>query len=389
MKKLLFFFALLASIAANAAVTVTPLNVNYGTKTVTFRVAWTGTPYNNRVWVWVDLCPVTGTSPGTFAKAEISAAAAAAGSILTVSGNTRGFYVTTNPSTVTATLSNATGQFNWCAYGSDYPPTVTASGDTYTLYGTPPFTLIAAGGTTTQTVAATAIAISAVTITPVTLTDQTGCPGAFCIYTGNDLYIDDTHFCQQRAEGAKNWEAWIQDIRDNELYRIVLMPDNKWWLAQNVRYAKTGSSITISGCTPEICGRYYSITEFNSSHEGSSSGTGWGIQGVCPVGWMLPVNSDWTSFLDAISTSASVVGERIRALNSHCTTRLNYYGWADQLKIDFDNTTYHEFKLSNENTANSVYWDRNGSNGSDSCNSHGFLTVTGSRVTPVRCFRDL
>jgi hypothetical protein len=85
--------------------------------------------------VWVDLCPVTGTSPGTFAKAVISSPSAAAGSIATVSGNTRGFYITTNPSTVTATLSNATGKFNWCAYGSNYPPNATMNNGTYTLKG--------------------------------------------------------------------------------------------------------------------------------------------------------------------------------------------------------------------------------------------------------------
>ncbi|MDR2358980.1 MAG: hypothetical protein LBD87_04155, partial [Prevotellaceae bacterium] len=110
----------------------------YAAKKVTFSVSWTNSPtapYNNRVWVWVDLCPVTGTSPGTFAKAVISSPSAAAGSIATVSGNTRGFYITTNPSTVTATLSNATGKFNWCAYGSNYPPNATMNNGTYTLKG--------------------------------------------------------------------------------------------------------------------------------------------------------------------------------------------------------------------------------------------------------------
>ena len=175
MKKILFFFALLASIAANAAVTVTPLDVNYGTKTVTFRVAWSGTAANNRVWVWVDLCPVTGTSPGTFAQAIISSPSAIAGSIATVSGNTRGFYVTTNPSTVTAMLSNATGQFNWCAYGSDYPPNAidNSSGD-YALRGSPPFIITTSSGTTEVN----ATTFSGGTITA--LTDATGYPGALC-----------------------------------------------------------------------------------------------------------------------------------------------------------------------------------------------------------------
>jgi hypothetical protein len=70
-----------------------------------------------------------------------------------VSGNgsisnstTRGFFITyagTNSgTTVTATLSNATGKFNWCAHGSDYPPAavINAAGG-YTLKGTPPFTI--------------------------------------------------------------------------------------------------------------------------------------------------------------------------------------------------------------------------------------------------------
>ena len=175
MRTILFFFALLASITASAAVTVTPLSVEYSKQKVTFRVAWTGTPYNNRVWVWIDLCPVAGTSPGTFAKAIISAAAATAGSIDAASLNGRGFYVTTNPSTVTATLSNATGKFNWCAYGSDYPPNaIDNSSGGYALRGSPPFIITTSSGTTE--VHANTFSGGVITA----LTDATGCPGALC-----------------------------------------------------------------------------------------------------------------------------------------------------------------------------------------------------------------
>ena len=172
---LLFLFALFASITSSAVVTVTPLATDYPNKKITFRVAWSGTAANDRVWVWVDLCPVAGTSPGTFAKAEINAAAVAAGNITTVSGNTRGFYVTTNPSTVTATLSNATGQFNWCAYGSDFPPNAkdNSSGG-YDLKGSLPFIVTTSAGTTEVNTTT----YSGGTITA--LTDATGCPGVLC-----------------------------------------------------------------------------------------------------------------------------------------------------------------------------------------------------------------
>jgi uncharacterized protein (TIGR02145 family) len=136
---------------AQSTVTITPMGANYGEKTVTFLVKWSGAAYNDHVWVWVDYCPVEGATPAaTYSPASIGAMTitAADGSVTTSSGNTRGFFVTTNNATVTATLSNATGQFNWCAYGSGDPPSaaMNAAGG-YTLKGTPPFTI---NGTLTE-----------------------------------------------------------------------------------------------------------------------------------------------------------------------------------------------------------------------------------------------
>jgi hypothetical protein len=170
MKKIIFLFALLASMTASAAVTVTPLSVDYATKKVTFSVSWTNSAANDRVWVWVDLCPVTGTSSGTFAKAVISSPSVTAGSIAEF--NQRGFYVNANPTTVTATLDNATGTFNWCVYGSDFPPNArdNSSGG-YDLKGSPPFII-------NGTIEWTANTYSGSEITA--LTDATGCPGVWC-----------------------------------------------------------------------------------------------------------------------------------------------------------------------------------------------------------------
>jgi hypothetical protein len=141
MKKIIFLLAMLAGVAASATVTVTPLGVNYNDRTVTFSVEYAAA-YNNRAWVWIDLCPVPGVTPGTFQPAEISAVSATGGSVLYASTNTRGFFVTASPATVTATLDNASGKFNWCAYGSDAPPKAETLPDGgYKLYGTPPFTI--------------------------------------------------------------------------------------------------------------------------------------------------------------------------------------------------------------------------------------------------------
>jgi hypothetical protein len=185
MKKITFLFFLslwrLGGFGiAHASVTVTPLNTDFTNKTVTFRVVYSSAA-NNRAWVWIDLCPVSGVTPSAFQTAVISAASATGGSVDAASLNGRGFYVTTNPSTVTATLSNADGKFNWCAYGSDFPPNAVENGSSYTLKGSPPFILTTSSGT----VEVNARNYSGSTITA--LTDATGCPGVLCSKNGETM----------------------------------------------------------------------------------------------------------------------------------------------------------------------------------------------------------
>jgi hypothetical protein len=163
MKKIFFLLAMLASIIASATVTVTPISTDYATKKITFKVAWSGTviPHNNRVWVWVDFCPITGTVPATsFSTATVSNPTITGGNGSTATSTTRGFFIeyanaSNAGTTVTATLSNAPDtpqKFNWCAYGSDMPPnaTVIATGG-YTLRGTLPFTINSSQTVTSKT----------------------------------------------------------------------------------------------------------------------------------------------------------------------------------------------------------------------------------------------
>jgi hypothetical protein len=133
-------------------------------------VAWSGTTTpDNRVWVWIDYCPINGDTPaGTYGAADITGASPAAD---VASTSTRGFFVTANPATVTATLDNPPAKFNWCAYGSGAPPKaviINADGD-YSLKGTPPFTV---NGTTLGADVTTFGAGTCIT----SITDLTGNP---------------------------------------------------------------------------------------------------------------------------------------------------------------------------------------------------------------------
>ncbi|MDR0581435.1 MAG: hypothetical protein LBG31_00560, partial [Prevotellaceae bacterium] len=268
MKKVFFLFILLASIKASATVTVTPLGVNYGTKTVTFHVSWTDTPVDNRVWIWVDFCPVSGTSPGTFAKAVISGATPTAGNIIDLNG--RGFYVTASPVTVTATLSNApAGQFNWCVYGSDAPPKMLSNNNgTLTLGGTPPFVLSDASGVNTYAVPGKTVNVQSVIdagVVPVYISDETGCKGLLGfgnpVLQGNCTFtqppVVNTFSAFPSTYSASTFVSLV-DERDLKMYTAVKI-GGRWWMGQNLNYQtgltywnKHSSPSTVAGSNPAL-----------------------------------------------------------------------------------------------------------------------------------------
>ncbi|MDR0695099.1 MAG: hypothetical protein LBF81_07360 [Prevotellaceae bacterium] len=415
MKKIFFLFAMLASMTASAAVTVTPLSTDYAAKKVTFKVKWTDTPtapYNNRVWVWIDFCQINGVTPQSFSTTTITSPTKTGGNGTITNVTTRGFFIedeaTNTGTTVTAILSNApAGKFNWCVYGSDYPPNVLANTNGYYKFaGTQPFKLIEANGTTTQTIDGTTIATTAVTVTPATITDATGYLGLWCPYTGSDLYMDATHRCRERQSGAYNWEAWIKDARDGEWYRIVKMPDNKWWLAQNVKYAKTGIENANVGCTPDKCGRCYTGAQMSSTYTGSTGASGYGTnkQGICPNDWKLPTTDTWKTFVFAIENvtlsndacggtlwqtgvSATVV-QRLTSTDYTIYNGNDYYGWANATAAAdptccptwrSNDTQYHDFGFrlrANACSCEMGYYVSIGKSGED-------------RNYNVRCFRQL
>ena len=309
MKTKLFFFAMFVNVVTSAQVThVEPTGANYMDKTVSFRVWWNAgsrdTTHLSKVWVWVDYITVNSnntTSGNSWTRALVSGTpTTTAGTVAPETGNDKGFWLTGNASTnysatVTVKLDVIASKFDWCAYASDYPPNVTATNGTYTFKGTPPFTLIASNGAT-QTVSGTTLTASALTVTPASIRDKTECPGVFCIYSGSDLYIDADHFCQQRASDAQNWEAWIKDTRDNQIYRIVQMQTNTWWMAQDLVWdgkpEPTATSYTVRGtarsCDSKAgCGRSYPPTANGSGAFGSDNDAR-RASDVCPDGWSLP-----------------------------------------------------------------------------------------------------
>ena len=402
MRTTFFLFAMLASVMASAQVThVEPVSANYANNTVSFRVWWNAgsrdATHLSKVWVWVDYITVNSNNTTSGITWTRATAGTVSGGVTSYDGSNRnGFWLEGNSgsysATITVQLTNVPAKFNWCAYVSDYPPNVKLENGTYTFNGTTDFIVSShAQPITTKTIAKANLTVNSSS----TFTDATDCPGIgslYCPYTGSDLYMDATHLCQQRAGGAQNWEAWIRDTRDTELYRIVLMPDKKWWLAQNVKLASYGGSTVgsaISGCTKDECGRCYTWAQAYASYDSDTYGSSGNVQGICPFGWLLPVTSNYEAIVTAIGSIATAL-PALRALNATCKPIYDTYGFADVVGVydcmnDGWSSAWYANDMYRENGF-AIVWDPTGLK---SCGYLHWKTSPGGQPVHIRCFRQL
>jgi uncharacterized protein (TIGR02145 family) len=179
-----------------------------------------------------------------------------------------------------------------------------------------------------------------------------------CPYKGDDLVA-----CGRRVGGAKNWEAYIQDPRDCRIYRIVQMPDGKWWFAQNLNYqndvktpagggagepgstdpyffcpgpnGKAQTTQLEDGNSNEIkwsCETYGALYPWYTARKLDGTGTRQNatpitsaattsaVRGICPPSWYLPNDADWGAMLNGAEGCAnpSAPTTEVSPLNPPC-----------------------------------------------------------------------
>ncbi len=156
------------------------------------------------------------------------------------------------------------------------------------------------------------------------------------------------HFCILvfLRTNAQTVGSPFTDLRDNQIYKTVLMPDGKRWMAENLRYRKgfdnpvfgykpvTGNiaspgtnlqktyycpgpgpfpnspnTTTTSQADPLLCEYEGALYPFWTAY-GQNNGTSnvypvAGKQGICPDGWHLPSDGEWMALATALSNNFS------------------------------------------------------------------------------------
>ena len=107
--------------------------------------------------------------------------------------------------------------------------------------------------------------------------------GGGTLYNQGDVFsiISNVTFSAQ-------WVAnYFVDSRDGKVYRTVLMPDGKTWMAENLNFATVSGSSCYEN-SPDSCAKYGRLYDWNTALT------------VCPAGWSLPDTADWNALMTAV-----------------------------------------------------------------------------------------
>jgi uncharacterized protein (TIGR02145 family) len=124
--------------------------------------------------------------------------------------------------------------------------------------------------------------------------------------------------------GRNFWEGWIQDGRDCKFYRVVQMPDKKWWMAQNLaaeqedqadrndmipRFPPQTSTLRFPGDTIPLANDNDTVSSTLVNRETGLLYDNLSAVNIgCPQGWELPDYVTWKVMFDSVKNTKSPEG---------------------------------------------------------------------------------
>ena len=208
----------------------------------------------------------------------------------------------------------------------------------------------------------------------------------------------------------------IKDARDNQTYRIVTI-GSQTWMAENLKYlpsvvgpgtgSKTtpyyyvygynGTNVTDAKATANY-NTYGVLYNWPAAMDGEASSTTnpSGVQGVCPDGWHLPSDAEWTELTDYLGGTSDAGGKLKETgtthWNSSNTSATNETGFTALPGGNRNNNgTFNNIGnngnwwSATENNTNNA-WNRNMNYNNSNVNRNNNNKELGFSV---RCVRDL
>jgi uncharacterized protein (TIGR02145 family) len=100
------------------------------------------------------------------------------------------------------------------------------------------------------------------------------------------------------------------------VYKTVAI-GSQTWMAENLNYAGSGST-AIGTCykgSPDSCAKYGRLYSWAQAMNGaaSSSSASNEVQGICPTGWHIPTDTEWSTLLKFVDPTDTLAGAELKA----------------------------------------------------------------------------
>ncbi len=138
-------------------------------------------------------------------------------------------------------------------------------------------------------------------------------------YSGKD-YAYSVRCVKDAVNTASYETGTFTDTRDGRSYDFVIIGEQTW-MAENLRYDNSGSMTVAQGSEQsdtdpylyypngdsqnlETYGYLYNWPAAMNGAESSDANPS-GVQGICPLGWHLPSNAEWTQLVETLGDEAN------------------------------------------------------------------------------------
>jgi uncharacterized protein (TIGR02145 family) len=138
---------------------------------------------------------------------------------------------------------------------------------------------------------------------------------AYATNSAGTAYGDEVSFRTLNETGT------LEDLRDGQVYNTVRI-GNQWWMAENLNFYTGAGSFYYdddSAAYAETYGRLY-IWDTVMAGATSSSSNPSGVQGVCPSGWHIPSDDEWTDLTNELGGSSVAGGKMKEEGSAHWNT---------------------------------------------------------------------
>jgi uncharacterized protein (TIGR02145 family) len=118
---------------------------------------------------------------------------------------------------------------------------------------------------------------------------------AYATNSAGTAYGNEVSFSTLNETGT------LEDTRDSQVYNTIKIGD-QWWMAENLNFRPDTGSWYYGDDSATYAEEYGRLYRWETAMAGaaSSNDNPSGVQGVCPSGWHLPSDAEWTDLTDEL-----------------------------------------------------------------------------------------